>query len=412
MKVKLTTLTPIHIGDGSIINPLSWVTQGRVLYIIDLDKFFALLDEKGKNEYVGWIESLTLKLSELNRRIDQVGRNYQIRAELKRKRREIELQLSLDEFIRQYIKRNTSQIIDKCAVYKVDFSVHPERNGFKGCVKNIQYRPYIPGSEIKGAIRTCLLYAMLKDKKRYEDFENLLKKFQINFQKGLSFRRKKKEFGRLSKDIEGKNLRGRKDDPKFDLFKLLSISDSSETSIVRLELTQMVGTGRYRYTKTWVETVPANVSLSFDLAINNSFPMNKKELLIQSLGFNELKIWLSPDKILEACYIRTKDILQNEKSYFKSYPLINKQISSLISQNQPTSPLLRVGAGQGFLGTTVNLHIKKNNPELYDRAIRDPVSTFRRWRTQSYNFPKTRRVITDSKDKPVNLLGWIKLYVE
>jgi len=40
--------------------------------------------------------------------------------------------------------------------------------------------------------------------------------------------------------------------------------------------------------------------------------------------------------------------------------------------------------------------------------LRQAISFIRRWRTKE-EFPKTRRVITNTMGEPKNLLGWVKL---
>jgi len=117
---------------------------------------------------------------------------------------------------------------------------------------------------------------------------------------------------------------------------------------------------------------------------------------------------LDVEMLLETSYVRSKTILEEEEKY--SYPApIQHQIKELKRLNQRNSPLLRVGAGQGFLSTTLNIHVKTRNPELFDGAIREEVSSQRRWRTQRGNFPKTRRVVIDARGNAVSLLGWAKL---
>jgi len=380
VKIKLITLTPIHIGSGNTITPLSWIRQGSMLFIINMDKFFSLLNQKEKEEYVRWVDSAVNTRSSL----------------------------VLNDFMRDRIKKSISQVINNCTSYKVIFSSYPKKQGFKECVKTSDFYLYIPGTEIKGAIRTSILYSMIKE--NHKSFINLLEKFKVQISilqredKGI-----KKKIGNclreLSKKIENENLRGKKKDAKFDLFKLINVSDTSKlSSISRIETVQTMGSQR-RYIN-YLETIPANANLLSELNIYN------EEILIKELGLDRIKTWLQLDKILEACYIRSKDILENEKIYFKSYPEIYRMMNNLIVKNEPESPLLRLGAGQGFLGVTLNLDIKNSNPELYDEVIRKPLSILRRnWRIYS-NFPKTKQVIINSNNKPSNLLGWVKISVE
>jgi len=83
-------------------------------------------------------------------------------------------------------------------------------------------------------------------------------------------------------------------------------------------------------------------------------------------------------------------------------------INRLKEQNKKDSPLIRMGAGQGFLGITIDLIMKKKEDQAYE-VIREGVSFQRRWRTQRGNFPKTRRVVIDKNGKENALMGWAKI---
>jgi len=196
-------------------------------------------------------------------------------------------------------------------------------------------------------------------------------------------------------------LRGKKKDAKFDLLKFIKITDSNsiEPQRLKIEATQMLGTNRY--TRTWIETIIPKTEFNFDLSI-------QKRNFLDELGLKEKENWLSINKFLKNCYYRSKEILEQDEKYFSHNKTILRLIHKLKEQNQPTSPLLRLGAGQGFLGTTVDLVILKNDPQLYE-VIREGVSFQRRWRTQKNNFPKTRRVINDPYNNPLNILGWVKI---
>lgn len=211
----------------------------------------------------------------------------------------------------------------------------------------------------------------------------------------------------ISTDLEEKFLRGIKDDAKFDFLKLVYVSDSTHvpTNCLQMEITQSAGT--QRFTKTSVETITKDSEFVFDMAVAENVPW-----ILSNLGLERLTEWLLVEKLLEASYLRSKEILEEEARYFSNDSHIRNLIADLQGQNQVKSPLLRLGAGQGFLSTTVDLQIKRRDAQLYDEAIREGVSLVRKWNTQVGNFPKTRRVVLDTQNKPRSLLGWVKLTLE
>ena len=398
--MKLITLTPIHIGNGETLKPLSYVMDKNYIYVLDMDKFFNILSENQREQYLKWIDPILNRIAELDEKIVVTDDRNQKR-NLRKLKREEEAKLSIDWFIKNRLGQNPINIAKKCLAYQIPYSIQPRRDGFKTHIKDIQNRAYIPGSEIKGAIRTSLLYEMLQEKENYKIFKNLLKDFSSIFKSGASTEKKLEKLRKIANAQEEILLRGKKKDAKFDLLKFIKITDSNsiEPQRLKIEATQMLGTNRY--TRTWIETIIPKTEFNFDLSI-------QKRNFLDELGLKEKENWLSINKFLKNCYYRSKEILEQDEKYFSHNKTILRLIHKLKEQNQPTSPLLRLGAGQGFLGTTVDLVILKNDPQLYE-VIREGVSFQRRWRTQKNNFPKTRRVINDPYNNPLNILGWVKI---
>lgn len=413
--ITLRTVTPVFVGDGDILKSLSYVLEGNTLHVIDSDRFFERLTDSQRESYMNWIEPVLGRLSEFDAKIADAGRNFRLRGQLRRERRDVERQLSWEEFARSRIQGPPVRFAHSldCIAYSVSCGARPDQNGFRTHIKDGQGRPYIPGTEIKGAIRTSLLYALLEEPDVYNALKQKLVEFEKLYESGASAGKKTRFLWRLDGEMQYEQVRGVKDDAKFDFLKLVQVGDATPLSenALQVELTQSLGTSRY--TKTWVETLASMSSstiepCTFRLAVAEDLA-NKENWALNKLGLQRLSDWLSVPKLLDACFRRSQDLLKEEEEHFSEEPQILSIIQSLKQQNQPDAPLLRLGAGQGFLGTTVNLHVKNRDPELYDRAIRESVSFVRRWRTQPENFPKTRRVIADRGGRGTGILGWVKL---
>ena len=80
-----------------------------------------------------------------------------------------------------------------------------------------------------------------------------------------------------------------------------------------------------------------------------------------------------------------------------------KFYSNLEKQNSLDNPVLKLGAGSGFLSTTIGLKIKK-----YDENLFDKIRNGTRGKTYDYSFPKSRK-ITQVGGLP---LGWIQFSFE
>ncbi len=408
--IKLKTVTPVFVGSGDSVKPLSYVLEGDTVHVLNEDRFFAALSPQERDRYLAWIEPLLDRLARLDEQTAQARENFDQRRQLQRERREVESNLSLHRFLSNELKVNPARFIQQrnCEAYQVRCSTRPERDGFRLHLKDAAFRPYLPGTEVKGALRTALVYTLISDPANYSHFQNRLEEFRQFFRGGASPREKVRRLGKIADSLEAELLRGRprgetKNDAKFDFLRFLHVSDSTFLSHadLRVELTQMLGTNRY--TRTWVETIAAERGVSIQIAIGDP------TLILQELGLQRLRDWLSLPKLLEACFHRSRDILAEEARYFADDPELRRLIASLQEQNSPKAPLLRLGQGQGFLSITVDLPVKQHDPRLFDEAIREGVSFQRRFRTQRGNFPKTRRVIVDRERTPLSLLGWVKV---
>jgi len=408
--ITLRPVTPIFIGSGDTIKPLSYIVDGPIIHVLDSDRFFQGLSERERQSYLDWIDPILDRLADFDARIKQAGRDFKLKGELRRKRRQVESELCCEAFIRDRLGADPIRFLHSrdCIAYSVRWGTKPDYNGFKLHIKDAQHRPYIPGTEIKGAIRTSLLYTLLSDETNYNWLRRKLSDFWLFFRSGRSPKEKLKMLKGIAGHAEYRFLRGSKDDAKFDFFKLVRISDTLplSTDLLQVELMQSLGTRRY--TKTLVETLTEGSELTFGITVAEDIAEQQRWAL-EKLGLQRLVEWLSVSRLLEASFHRSKEILEHEAVYFADYPRIRELLVQLRDMNRPDSPLLRLGAGQGFLGTTIDLRVKKNDQQLYEGAVREGVSFQRRWRREKGNFPKTRRVVTDARGEPMTLLGWVKL---
>ncbi len=401
--IRLKATTPVFIGNGETLKPLSYLLDGNVVHVLDEGRFFAQLSPQEQERYLNWIDPLLDRLARLEEEIAQARDDFERRRQLQRQRREIEGGLSVQHFLANVLRTRPLAFVSRCEAYTVRCNTPPDRDGFRLQFKDIASRPYIPGTEIKGALRTALLYALAADPKNYPWLRDRLERLRTDLRSGLSVWEKVRRLEKIAGELEARLLRGVEDDAKFDFLRFLEVSDSTSCGpdALRIELTQMLGTGRY--TRTWVETIAPGSEVTAQIALGDS------RLILRELGLERLQEWLSFSKLLEACYIRSSDILDEEMRFFAGEPQLAALVARLQRQNDPKAPLLRLGQGQGFLGVTVNLPVKQRDEQLYDEAIREGVSLQRRWRTTRGKFPKTRRVVTDHRGIPQNLLGWVKV---
>jgi len=136
-RFDLFPLTPIHIGTGESLDPFEYVVDGDTLYRFILDDFLLALDREGQARFVEAVEQSVPATRRFVSEHTQVAK---------------------------HASRFAADVSTAaCALYEgrmADGVAHPE---VFSCMRTDE-RPYIPGSSLKGALRTALLYhAMDKD---------------------------------------------------------------------------------------------------------------------------------------------------------------------------------------------------------------------------------------------------------
>lgn len=249
---------------------------------------------------------------------------------------------------------------------------------------------YIPGSSLKGALTTAILYdkmhtddvkKIMKNKKyrdRYNAYKNVLKNY-FSSKKGNSAQK--------------------------NIMRFIQISDTNLLKIPRIydiQSIQVKSNHTYEYYKrggivtTYYETIEQNSKLNCDITIKKD-----KEILNQ-LNLKEKGKILDIDYIKDVLYNFSMDYIEYEQDFIDTYNIdfLKDYYKQLARENTPDSPLIRVGLGSGFMQTTVNMKTKNEDPMLYKK-----VQKIAHKNTYDYEFPKSRKITAKTK-KP---LGWIKL---
>ena len=203
MEIKLETLSPVHIGTGNSYGKAEFITEDNELRRIIFSRLYDSLSEEQREEL----------LSELE-----------------------EKEFNLDEVVR----KNKIRVSEDMILYRALMKSSPSRE-IREQIKTNNI-PYIPGSSIKGSIRTAFLWKFI-----CEDYDNLKDKINSCIYKtlrsNLPLEKKKKnicnEF--ISKVFQ---LNDRKYDAKYDLLKFLHVSDfmpNEEDASKIIEIEKIVG---------------------------------------------------------------------------------------------------------------------------------------------------------------------------
>ena len=323
---RLFALTPVHVGNGDSYTKKEY-------YLVDRkDKNIKLINRINLDKYV----------KSLNE-IEQQKFFYNIKNE-------------------KFTLSSKDENIKKSKIYSSIENTITEKNKLKhpttinAAIKNNQFKAYIPGSSIKGSIKTAIIYNYLKKEKpvKKEDYENICN----------------------SKEIE-------------NIMKNIKISDSS----IAINI----------YT---IQPKPLTLKSKSDKRRNDD---DKKQGMYNAiecvykanLDINIKLDDMSIDYIKECLYHFNKDYIEHELDFYSKIGT-NKSIINIYNllkeKNTKESPLIRIGGSTGLLSTTIGLHMKLNNLNEYKKTyIKD---------SNKYDeeFPKIRKITPNNMP-----FGWCRL---
>ena len=347
-KYHLETISPVHIGNGNKYTNKEFIIKDKRLTRIEIGKIYETIEnENAKDDFILFLE---------------------------------EAGITLKDFIGNDIPPNSR-------LYTVNLSSEKIPSEISEFIKTNNI-PFIPGSSIKGSIRTAFLYHMIS-----EDDINELRYMQQH---------------RKNTDILDKVISGNTRNLSYsDLLKFLQISDSNyveKLEIIYEQTLDATNNGWNWYKKnnnivqTYVETIPENTKIEGDIVINSN------EELIKKLGLYDKGKNLNFDKIKEMVYTFSKDIINHELEFAKKYNIdfLSTFYEKAQNLNSKDIPLIKIGHGAGFMAMTIGLKLK-NDSQLFEK-----IRTMTRGKTYQYEFPKTRKIDVD-KHVP---LGWCKLEIK
>jgi len=185
-KLKLTALTPIHIGTGEVYEPTNFVVDGGYLYEFDEIEFYNKLQEDDKKIFVSLAEKTGYEsLFELHKFIKE-RKELAKKAYINKVQVTKAIQTDYDNKIGRVVQNegrrtNIKKVFNK---FEIERTIRLNNNSNK---------VYIPGSSLKGAISTAYQeYTYKQNEIKYEQYfkkrnpsENLFKKLSISDAAGV-----------------------------------------------------------------------------------------------------------------------------------------------------------------------------------------------------------------------------------
>lgn len=374
-------VTPLHIGgrEGAL-NPLEFVLLEGRCYIISEGKLAAALQQTGTIDlFYNWF----------------TGRSRP----------------ALREFLAAQ-KLLNRPFLNRVSAYSAP--APPRIDGFlRPFVRDAFNHPFLPGSSLKGVIRTVFFYKLLKGlapeqrKKLLDDFvRDRLEEYRRDPRGQKSFRwfqdRFKQWFAqRLDADFfqqftlrEGQ----RRFDPHTDFFRCLRVTDSTPLApeTARVEEIKIFSARSQESPKRWslyAECLPEKSAVEFEISFD--------EGLLQEFAKRNPRTWFGLEFAALAEMLHNplgvwaemgRDLWEREVRFF-SHEL---KLSGALPETG-NRPLMRVGWGAGLLGTSVDMLL----PDALLQDLRNTLFTER----GATPAPKSRRLVIQGNNRLIPL-GW------
>ncbi|MCS7214790.1 MAG: type III-A CRISPR-associated RAMP protein Csm5 [Thermodesulfovibrio sp.] len=225
VRFKLHVLSPIHIGCDDVYEPTSFVIDDKKGELIEFDPidFVRALNEKQREEFIRVCsrESLlsVIKFVKANYNPKIGGRKVEVAQGVIEHYKKV---LNLSSF-------DKKTIINQFTINKTSYNVQTNK-------------PYIPGSSIKGSIRTAYLNILAKraEIRNFWESSNLLSRQDLENSE-ITYRQIGKK--QISKKLEQKLLKG---EFSNDPFRMLKVSDFLPVGEVKTKIVYAVNRKKER----------------------------------------------------------------------------------------------------------------------------------------------------------------------
>ncbi|MDR3259703.1 MAG: type III-A CRISPR-associated RAMP protein Csm5 [Fusobacteriaceae bacterium] len=367
-KVKLRTLTPLYIGSGKTIGKKEYVfsLNDKKVYIPDVEKMYKRIREKDK------IDEFTDYMLDFNSNYDLLNwlRDNNMQSDFKGWTSYV---IDANDGIIKDKNKFTGRIVDKLA-----------NKDIPTFIKDAYGNPYIPGSSIKGAIRTVILYNyIINNKDKFLDDRDLMRK-TIDTSRG----KLKKDLSSKSKGIESKvfntlkRLEEKPDNMVNSNMSGIKISDSKPLSVRDLILCQKIDVlppkkydGKKNPLNILRECIKPKIDIEFSITIDTKiFPYDMDEIqeMITTYNNDYQKKFVSVfDKTDTPCgentiYIGggvgfpTKTIIYGLYERKDAVEIVSKMLESMFSEKHKHNEDITLGVSPHTLKCT------KLNGRLYE----------------------------------------------
>lgn len=302
-RMSLTTLSPIFIGSGEELNKSMYVYKGKEISVIDerkLTKKLLLIR--------GLYENFLSECFSGN--------------------------LNLTDFLKKNLYGYEKMDIYKYnAISYSDVKTKGKLNNINTFIKSSNGNPYIPGSSIKGAIRTAIIVGeVINNKNKYNDiFKSIINNKNKYYENDIVVN--------ISKNFNVENI-----------FKNIAISDTNDTDINNLFISKRYDISTHmeigHELPIYMELLKPGVKFNFLLTLDSSFSINDLSKYFNNFYNNNLN-----DNTLYSNYLSIISSVFKDKAEKNPHYLYDKHNDML--------PNIFIGGTNGFLTKSIIYSIRK-----------------------------------------------------
>jgi CRISPR/Cas system CSM-associated protein Csm5 (group 7 of RAMP superfamily) len=382
--MMLSSIYPVHIGSGELYTPIEYaqeIDKGKsYLHRISIERFVAGLSEKDASDFIDCVRTPNFNLTQFAKGMDlKSSSRYRMNCFEKP---------NMPDKIREAIKTNDL--------------------------------PYIPGTSIKGMLRTALLWDYVQNDPSFID--SIRKDWKFNYKKFNYKYWMGNEYVAQVFDTRGDTCK--RPDPKFDLFKFVEVSDfMPQRYFIQVENVKTYSRVKNRngvtlqdrnfpqFCEYVIGDFAGTISLSPQIKPalrSSSFPKLQQKLALLGL-LESLESNVMVDHLFSKVRAFQDWALQRELNLVRGcgLPKLEKIITELIEKNR-THYLIRLGFGIGTTYQTVIGVIEEKDPELAAQIINQlHIGKYERHIngiTLSPPYPKSIECI----EKTYEPLGWME----
>ena len=365
-RYTLTCLSPVHVGTGNQLSKFDGAYQDRQWFVIDLDAVLA----RGVDA-----DALARAMGERN--------------------------FSWDIWLQQH-----GLAAADVAAYALPCPQDPDTVAVRDAIKTYLRQPYLPGTSVKGALRTAVLTRLLTDARNAGTPEWRKVQYQLEELRGNP-----RWLGQpVERAVLGRN-------PNHDLMRAVQVVDSQPVAVERLAV-GLVWTYTLRGSrlvekresdgdyKSFVEWFPPGTALRLDVRLD--------DFLFGDMANRELRFRPTQEQavrhLARTCNTHAQALVASEKEFFSTrgptaLHEFYQELEAALSALPDGAFLLNVGWGGGWEVKTLGDLLRT---ALGQEGFQKLRQQHRLGRRPDAPFPKTRRLACEGGAAQWPM-GWVKL---